>query len=345
MNKNAGTFLTFGSISPYGDYRINGQYISDTIWEGEYTLKAQIENGQNFFKVNNAWSSEDQTKTIFGEYQPQAFVIDTTTAMAMNLTALPDETGIRLTWNQDDYATLMGYNLYRCDTKNGNYVRINPSVLLASEESFLDTNAEPGKTYWYTFTVVLSDFSETAPAGRVSATALDTLAPSLYHTPVNQGYLGNNLVISCTASDNVAVSAVTLFFRAKGTTEWTARTMSRVNDKYSATVFGSELTADGLEYYILASDGRNNVAKGSEETPYQVVIKDASLISRLGDVDGDGVISAKDALMILQHIGGEVLLTDDQFRRADLNSDGELSAVEALRILQFINGKVTGLAM
>ena len=265
--------------------------------------------------------------------------------MSMNLNAQPEETGILLKWNQDDYATLMGYNLYRCDTKNGNYVRINPSVLLASEESFLDTNAEPGKTYWYTFTVVLSDFSETAPAGRVSATALDTLAPSLYHTPVNQGYLGNNLVISCTASDNVAVSAVTLFFRAKGTTEWTARTMSRVNDKYSATVFGSELTADGLEYYILASDGRNNVAKGSEETPYQVVVKDASLISRLGDVDGDGVISAKDALMILQHIGGEVLLTDDQFRRADLKSDGELSAVEALRILQFINGKVTSLAM
>ena len=345
MDTTKTVYATFGTRDPYGDYRIDGKFISDTVWEGTYTLKAYIENGLQKLIVHGACAAEDATKEVHGEYQPYEFNIDTTTAMAMNLTALPDETGIRLTWNQDDYATLMGYNLYRCDTKNGNYVRINPSVLLASEESFLDTNAEPGKTYWYTFTVVLSDFSETAPAGRVSATALDTLAPSLYHTPVNQGYLGNNLVISCTASDNVSVSAVTLFFRAKGTTEWTARTMSRVNDKYSATVFGSELTADGLEYYILASDGRNNVAKGSEETPYQVVVKDASLISRLGDVDGDGVISAKDALMILQHIGGEVLLTDDQFRRADLNSDGELSAVEALRILQFINGKVTSLAM
>lgn len=345
MDTTKTVYATFGTRDPYGDYRIDGKFVSDTVWEGTYTLKAYIENGLQKLIVHGACAAEDATKEVHGEYQPYEFNIDTTTAMAMNLTALPDETGIRLTWNQDDYATLMGYNLYRCDTKNGNYVRINPSVLLASEESFLDTNAEPGKTYWYTFTVVLSDFSETAPAGRVSATALDTLAPSLYHTPVNQGYLGNNLVISCTASDNVAVSAVTLFFRAKGTTEWTARTMSRVNDKYSATVFGSELTADGLEYYILASDGRNNVAKGSEEAPYQVVVKDASLISRLGDVDGDGVISAKDALMILQHIGGEVLLTDDQFRRADLNSDGELSAVEALRILQFINGKVTSLAM
>lgn len=345
MDTTKTVYATFGTRDPYGDYRIDGKFVSDTVWEGTYTLKAYIENGLQKLIVHGACAAEDATKEVHGEYQPYEFNIDTTAAMSMNLTALPDETGIHLTWNQDDYATLMGYNLYRCDTKNGNYVRINPSVLLASEESFLDTNAEPGKTYWYTFTVVLSDFSETAPAGRVSATALDTLAPSLYHTPVNQGYLGNNLVISCTASDNVAVSAVTLFFRTKGTTEWTARTMSRVNDKYSATVFGSELTADGLEYYILASDGRNNVAKGSEETPYQVVVKDASLISRLGDVDGDGIISAKDALMILQHIGGEVLLTDDQFRRADLKSDGELSAVEALRILQFINGKVTSLAM
>lgn len=345
MDTTKTVYATFGTRDPYGDYRIDGKFISDTVWEGTYTLKAYIENGLQKLIVHGACAAEDATKEVHGEYQPYEFNIDTTAAMSMNLTAVAEENGIRLTWNQDDYATLMGYNLYRCDTKNGNYVRINPSVLLASEESFLDTNAEPGKTYWYTFTVVLSDFSETAPAGRVSATALDTLAPSLYHTPVNQGYLGNNLVISCTASDNVAISAVTLFFRTKGTTEWTARAMSRVNDKYSATVFGSELTADGLEYYILASDGRNTVAKGSEDAPYQVVIKDASLISRLGDVDGDGVISAKDALMILQHISGEVLLTDDQFRRADLNSDGELSAVEALRILQFINGKVTSLVM
>ena len=345
MNTSIPLTVTFGTVAPYSDYKVEGEWITSRKWVGNYTLKSNIENGNQYLMVSNAQAAEDAFFTAEDRTGRFTFTIDTTAAMSMNLNAQPEETGILLKWNQDDYATLMGYNLYRCDTKNGNYVRINPSVLLASEESFLDTNAEPGKTYWYTFTVVLSDFSETAPAGRVSATALDTLAPSLYHTPVNQGYLGNNLVISCTASDNVSVSAVTLFFRAKGTTEWTARTMSRVNDKYSATVFGSELTADGLEYYILASDGRNNVAKGSEEAPYQVVVKDASLISRLGDVDGDGIISAKDALMILQHIGGEVLLTDDQFRRADLNSDGELSAVEALRILQFINGKVTSLAM
>ena len=345
MNMETPIVVKFGSVEPYSDYVVTGNFVSPRRWEGKYSLTSNIENGIQYLNISGGAAADDSFLTLYEISGRFVFNIDTTATMSMMLQAHSNEEGMILSWEQDEYDTLMGYNIYRSESKDGNYTRLNTAVLPFGTESFIDTNAEPGKTYWYTFTVVLSDFSETAPAGRVSATALDTLAPSLYHTPVNQGYLGNNLVISCTASDNVSVSAVTLFFRTKGTTEWTARTMSRVNDKYSATVFGSELTADGLEYYILASDGRNTVAKGSEETPYQVVVKDASLISRLGDVDGDGVISAKDALMILQHIGGEVLLTDDQFRRADLNSDGELSAVEALCILQFINGKVTSLAM
>lgn len=345
MDKNAGTYLTFGTIEPYGDYRIDGEYISDTVWEGTYTLKAQIENGQNFLKVNNAWAAEDQTKTVFGEYQLHEFTIDTTAAMAMNLMAFPQDDGIKLTFAQDDYDTLLGYNVYRAESKNGNYVKLNPVAIPANENTFLDENAEPGKTYWYTYTVVLSDFTESNPAGRVQATAKDTVLPNMYHTPVNQGYAGNNLVISCTASDNVAISAVTLYYRAVGASEWKALTMAKQNDKYSATVFGSDVTLAGLEYYLVAYDEHNSIARGSADAPYTVVVKEASAISRLGDVDGDGTITAKDALMIMQTINEERILTDDEFMRADLNGDGVLNSTEALRILQYINGNVTDLEM
>jgi len=345
MDTTQDTFLTFGVIEPYADYRINGTWISDTVWEGTYTLKAQIENGQNFLKVNNAWAAEDPTKTVFGEFQLHEFTIDTTAAMSMNLQAFPQENGIELKWFQDDYDTLLGYNIYRAESKDGNYVKLNPSVLLASDESFLDDNAEPGKTYWYTYTVVLTDFSESNPAGKVVATAMDTVAPNMYHTPVNQGYMNNNLVISCTASDNVAISNVTLYYKTVGATEWKTLTMSKQSDKYSATIFGSDLTLDGIEYYIVASDGVNTINKGSAETPYTVVIKDASAISRKGDVDGDGVVTTKDALMLLQCINGDLILTDDEFKRADLNGDNVLNSSEALRILQYINGNVSTLAM
>ncbi|MBO5866775.1 MAG: dockerin type I repeat-containing protein, partial [Clostridia bacterium] len=345
MDVNAGTFLTFGTIEPYADYRIDGEYVSDTVWEGTYTLKAQIENGQNFLKVNNACAAEDQTKTVFGEYHLHEFTIDTTAAMSMNLQANATDKGIELTFVQDDYDTLLGYNIYRSTEKDGNFVRINPTIIPEGETTFLDENAEPGKTYWYTYTVVLTDFTESNPAGKVMATAMDTLAPNMYHTPVNQGYMNNNLVISCTASDNVAISTVTLYYRTVGATDWKTLTMSKQSDKYSATIFGSELTLDGIEYYIVASDGINTINKGSAETPYTVVIKDASAISRKGDVDGDGVVTTKDALMLMQCINGDLLLTDDEFKRADLNGDGVLNSMEALRILQYINGNVNTLEM
>lgn len=345
MDTTKDTFLTFGTIEPYADYKIEGEYVSDTVWEGTYTLKAQIENGQNFLKVNNACAAEDPIKTVFGEYQLHEFTIDTTAAMSMNLQAVAKEEGIELTFAQDDYETLLGYNIYRSTEKDGNYVKLNPTVLLPEENSFLDDNAEPGKTYWYTYTVVLSDFTESNPAGKVMATAMDTMSPSLYHTPVNQGYENNNLVISATASDNVAISSVTLYYRTVGATEWKSLAMSKVNDKYSATIFGSDVTLAGLEYYIVATDGVNTVQKGDTETPYKVVVKSADSLLGMGDVDGNGAVTTKDALMLMQCLNGDLLLSDDEFKRADLNGDEKLSSAEALRILQYINGKVTTLEM
>lgn len=345
MDKTKDTFLTFGTIEPYAAYKIEGSYISDTVWEGSYTLKAQIENGQNFLKVNNACAAEDPTKTVFGEYQLYEFTIDTTAAMSMNLQAIALDEGIELTFAQDDYDTLLGYNIYRSEEKDGNYVKLNTAILLPNENTFLDENAQPGKTYWYTYTVVLSDFTESKPAGKVQATAKDTMAPSLYHTPVNQGYENNNLVVSCTASDNVEIQSVTLYYRAIGTSEWEALNMSKNNDKYSATIFGSDVTLAGLEYYIVAQDTLNAVQKGSAEVPYTIVVKSADSLLGLGDLDGNGTVTTKDALMLMQCINGDLILSDDQFKRADLNKDGVLSSVEALRILQYVNGKVTTLEM
>lgn len=340
---NPGVF--FGTIVPYADYQIEGAYVSDIVWEGTYELKAYIENGLQKLIVKGACAADDPTKVVQGENQLYEFNIDTTAAMSMNLFATAKDNGIELTWKQDDYDTLMGYNIYRSESKDGNYVKINPSVLLPSESSFLDNNAEPGKTYWYTFTVVLSDFSESAPAGKVYCVAIDTLSPTIYHTPVNQGYLNNNLVISCIASDNMQITEVTLYYRAIGSEAWKVLTMSKVNDKYNATIFGSELTIEGMEYYIVVTDGTNTVSKGTADVPYSVVIKDASTISHIGDVDGSGKVTTKDALMLMQCLNGDLILSDDAFKRADLNGDGELSSAEALRILQYVNGKLTTLKM
>lgn len=348
MDTSKDTKLFFGTIEPYADYEIEGEWVSARQWVGTYTLKATIENGEQRFRLENAWSAateDTDSLECLNNGTMYTFTIDTTSAQAMLMQAVAEEGKINLSWVQDDYNTLLGYNVYRSTEKDGNFVRINPAVIPAGESTFADDNAEPGKTYWYTYTVVLTDFTESNPAGKVQATAMDTLAPNMYHTPVNQGYMNNNLVISCTASDNVAISTVTLYYRAIGATEWKTLGMAKQSDKYSATIFGSELTLDGVEYYIVATDGRNTINKGSEETPYTILIKDASSISRKGDVDGDGVVTTKDALMLMQCINGDLILSDDEFKRADLNGDGVLNSSEALRILQYINGKVNTLEM
>ena len=335
--------IGFGTQNPYSDYLIRGEYVNNYTWQGKYQLKAYIENGEQLFNVQNAVSIDG--KELANNSSCFGFSIDTTSALSMSMQANAVENGIALEWEQDDYDTLMGYNVYRSEEKDGNFVKLNRAAIPAGENTFVDENAEPGKTYWYTFTVVLSDMSESKPAGKISCTATDTIAPSIYHTPVNQGYKDNNLVISCTASDNISIAYVKLYYRQCGTTTWKVLTMSKMNDKYSATIFGNEMTLDGVEYYIVASDGRNEIYKGTADTPYTIVVKDASEISRIGDVDGDGRITTKDALMIMQSINGDLLLSDDQFKRADLNGDGVLSSVEALRILQYINGNVSTLEM
>ncbi len=340
--------IYFGSVEPYADYKIGGSYTSSNVWEGKYTIKSFIEGGTQHFKIDNAYTRDDASgmlKQLADNSGCYSFDIDTTSAMSMNLNAYSTDTGVNLQWIQDDYDTLMGYNVYRSTEKDGNYTRLNTSVIPANTNTFLDDNAEPGVTYWYTFTVVLSDMSESKPAGKVMCTMKDTIHPTIYHTPVNQGYTNNNLVISCTASDNIEVKSVTLYYRTAGAATYKSLTMSKLNSKFSATILSNELTTDGIEYYIVADDGTNLTYKGTADDPYKVTIKDSSAIAIKGDVDGDGQITTKDALMIIKAINGDLLLSDDEFKKADLNGDGGLSSVEALRILQYINGNVTSLDM
>lgn len=53
----------------------------------------------------------------------------------------------------------------------------------------------------------------------------------------------------------------------------------------------------------------------------------------LGDLTGDGVVNAKDALMIVQYAVGEITLNDAQKAAADFNKDGNINALDAYDIV------------
>ena len=336
--------VRFGSSYPYADFEVAGQWLDSRTWEGSTTMTSLIANGIQYWSIANGRSAEGHLK-LYKDWGRFSFNIDTSSALAMTMQAEAADDGVILTWAQDDFDTLAGYNVYRCDREDGQPVKLNTSVIPADVKTFTDTNVTPGQMYYYNFTVVKTDLSESKPSGKISVRAKDTMAPNIYHDGVYSAFTGSKLIISATANDNLQIDKVELFYRVTGTESWRAVTMTAVNDRYSAVIPSSDVTTDGLEYYIRAFDGVNYAYKGTAEQPYAIAVSEAVDRSALGDVNGDGQINVLDALMVLQASNDRLNLDAEQFARADLNGNKTLEAVEVLTILQYANGIIGSLTL
>ena len=334
----------FGSAYPYGDYEVEGSYVDARTWEGKYTLNTLIENGYQYITIQNGCSATDDLDLQLDQAR-FGFIIDTSAAQALIMQGHPTDTGIQLTWTQDDFDTLMGYNVYRSTKEDGLYTRLNSTVIPAETMEWFDGTVEPGVVYYYNFTVVQTDLTESVPSGKISIMSKDTMAPDIYHTPVTSAFTGSNLVITATVTDNLSIAYANLYYRTTGTESWKTVRMNKLNDKYSAILPASDVTVEGIEYYIEAFDGVSYTYKGSQDTPFAVTVSPAVETSDLGDVDGDGVVTLRDAMVLLYAINDKYNMTAEEFARADLNGDGELMAAEALRILQYVNGTVGSLKL
>ena len=336
--------VRFGSSYPYADFEVAGQWLDSRTWEGSTTMTSLIANGIQCWSIANGRSAEGHLK-LYKDWGRFSFNIDTSSALAMTMQAEAADDGVILTWAQDDFDTLAGYNVYRCDREDGQYAKLNTSVIPADVKTFTDTNVTPGKMYYYNFTVIKTDLSESDTSGKISVRAKDTMAPNIYHDGVYSAFTGGKLIISATANDNLQIDKVELFYRVTGTESWRAVSMTAVNDRYSAVIPSSDVTTDGLEYYIRAFDGVNYAYKGTAEQPYAITVSEAVDRSALGDVNGDGQINVLDALMVLQAINDRLNLDAEQFARADLNGNKTLEAVEVLTILQYANGIIGSLTL
>ena len=338
MNTDEPVEVAFGSSKPYRDYIIEGNFVDERTWEGTYTVSTVIGNGYQYFSIGGG--EADNGKDLYTDWARFAFEIDTTAAQAMIMQGSATEEGITLTWMQDDFDTLMGYNVYRSTALDGQYQRLNSSVIPADTKTFFDDTVEPGKEYFYNFTVVKTDLTESEPSGKITIWSKDTMAPNVYHSVVPSATMGSNLVVSATVTDNLQISTVKVMYRTTGTEEYKMATMNKQNDKYVAIIPAEDLNVAGLEYYIDAFDGVSHTYRGSAETPYSVTVLEPTTTSDLGDVDGNGVINLLDALMVLKAKNHKLNLDAAQFARADLDGNTTLEAWEALRILQYASGTV-----
>ncbi len=81
---------------------------------------------------------------------------------------------------------------------------------------------------------------------------------------------------------------------------------------------------------------RRLTAAGYDYNEVQAIVSRimAELRIMLGDVDGDGKVTAADARLVLRAAVGLEILTDDALKAADINKDGKITAADARMVLR-----------
>ncbi|MCL2018339.1 MAG: dockerin type I domain-containing protein [Oscillospiraceae bacterium] len=86
------------------------------------------------------------------------------------------------------------------------------------------------------------------------------------------------------------------------------------------------------------NDGGSNRPINSGRRPTYTATTTTTTAYEKGDVNGDGKITARDALLILKHVSGKEIITGNALEAADVNGDGKVDANDALTILKFVTG-------
>jgi len=284
MDTSVQPAVSFGPDVPNTDYTIhpvNGGWQDPRTWVGTHNVTPITGDGYQLMRIAGpARAADDPWLVIGDDVERFRFEIITSGTESMNLQATGGEGYVDLSWTQDDFDLLSGFNLYRSTTQDGTYSRINSSIIPPDQRVWRDTAVAPGQPYFYKFTIVKSDMSESDYSNVATATPLDTIPPAISHTPVTTAAPGLALTIYADVTDNVGVQGVTLYYRQVGATTFTGKAMVKTTgDRYSATIEGAKITSPGLEYYIEATDGISTVRSGRPEYPHQVVVVDRPVIT------------------------------------------------------------------
>ncbi len=276
--------VSFGPDVPETDYTIHpvqGGWVDPRTWVGTFNVTPITGDGYQLMRIAGpARAADDPWLVIGDDVERFRFEIITSGTEAMNLQATGGEGYVDLQWTQNDFDLLAGYNLYRAASQAGPYTRLNAALIPAQQRSWRDTNVQPGQPYYYKFTVVKTDMTESDPSNVATATPIDTIPPVISHTPVTEAPPGLPLTIFADVTDNVGVQAVSLHYRAIGATDYISRTMTRTTgNRYSATIEGARVASPGLEYYIEATDGISTVRFGRPEYPYQIAVVDRPVVT------------------------------------------------------------------
>ncbi|MCK9451279.1 MAG: S8 family serine peptidase [Bacteroidales bacterium] len=156
-------FLTFGVRYPFTQNIVmdSASWNADsTIWTAYHQVDISTGDGENTIRVAHAKDTDHFDIPI--ERSRFSFVIQAASSQSVNFSATPGIGKVALEWSLSDSSNVLGYNLYRFRMLNDN----NTSDTLALNEgpivdsTFVDYNVIPDSTYFYLFTAMRTDFTE-----------------------------------------------------------------------------------------------------------------------------------------------------------------------------------------
>ena len=271
--------VTYGGSEPYTDFAVSGDWANAREWVSEFKIDPYIDLGTMYIRVKGAAAADDKWLVTGNDWGRFKFEITNSSAQSMSLTGEGQFGKNALSWMQDDYDTLAGYNIYRATSYDANkkpeeqnFTKVNKSVLNADELSFVDENVKAGTDYYYYFTVVDTDLNESKASNVVSCCPLEGEPPVIVHTPVKTLTPDKAIAITADITDNVKVAGATLYYKNKSADSWKSVDMRNTRGSvYKATIAAYEVTDEEILYYITATDGANVVYCGTADEPNVIV--------------------------------------------------------------------------
>ncbi len=131
---------------------------------------------------------------------------------------------------------------------------------------------------------------------------IDTTPPSLEHNPIEYAPYSYPLSLWVRVENVGTIEYVRIYFRQRGTEEWTVQDMTVAGQQdYSTQLSEEVMSAECIEYYLEASDGNQVSQCGSARSPFAIWIdRDIFIASVSPDY-----VSVEDAGSVSAVISGE----------------------------------------
>ena len=343
MASDVQPMVTYGGSEPYTDFAVSGDWANAREWVSEFKIDPYIDLGTMYIRVKGAAAADDKwlvTGTDWGRFK---FEITNSSAQSMSLTGEGQFGKNALSWMQDDYDTLAGYNIYRATKYDAGkkpeeqkFTKVNKSVLNADELSFIDENVKAGTNYYYYFTVVDTDLNESKASNVVSCCPLEGEPPVIVHTPVKTLIPDKAIAITADITDNVKVAGATLYYKNKSADSWKSVDMRNATGSvYKATIAAYEVTDEEILYYITATDGANVGYCGTADEPNVIVphyVTGIEIVSKPDKLNYDLKQELDSTGMVVKAVyndGTKTAVSDYTLQGFDSKTEGEKTVTVA----------------